>query len=159
MAYKCIKCGHIFEAGEQATWKEDYGEEWSGCPLCLGEYEETSRCYCCGSDQFEDELYWGLCLDCIRGGVDYNTFLDYLEANDLLADFMFWYYQSEKPEMVSDQFKTVLRELYLRARADDFLHDKREFLDKCVDYVLNANGDIGKADFAEWLTNHRKGVK
>lgn len=158
MAYKCIKCGHIFEAGEQFEWTEDYGEKWSGCPVCHGEYEETRQCECCGSEQFEDDLFWGLCLDCIRDGVNYEMFLSYLEDRDLLADFMFTAYESEKPENISDKLKAVLRELFLRSRADDLLCDKREFLDKCIDYVFNANGDIGKADFAEWLTN-RKEVK
>lgn len=158
MAYKCIKCGHIFEAGEQAEWTEDYGEKWSGCPVCHGEYEETQRCEFCWSEHLDDELFGGLCISCIRDAIDYNVFLSYLEENDLLADFMFWQYESEKPQTISDKFKAVLQELYFRNRADDFLRDKREFLDKCIDYVFNANGDIGKADFAEWLIN-RKEVK
>ena len=73
MAYKCLTCGHIFEEGEQAIWKESRGEYWgtpcseemSGCPLCKGDYEETVQCAVCGSEHLEDELFGGVCSDCI----------------------------------------------------------------------------------------------
>jgi hypothetical protein len=50
MIYKCVDCGHIFEEGEQAVWYEDRGEFWgvpcsermTGCPICNGDYEETT---------------------------------------------------------------------------------------------------------------------
>lgn len=71
--YKCLFCGHIFEEGEQAYWKEDRGEycgtscseEMSGCPLCHGDYEETVSCEICGSEHLEDELNGGVCDECI----------------------------------------------------------------------------------------------
>ena len=73
MAYKCLDCGHIFEEGEQARWSEDRGEFWgapcseemSGCPLCHGDYEKTFRCAVCGSEHLEDELFGGVCNECI----------------------------------------------------------------------------------------------
>lgn len=73
MSYKCCECGHIFEEGEQANWLESRGEFWgepcsvemSGCPLCHGEYEETTRCKICGAEHLEDELNGGVCDDCI----------------------------------------------------------------------------------------------
>ena len=71
MAYKCLDCGHIFEDGEQATWREYMGEchgspayeEFSGCPICNGEYEETKQCKICGGEFLEDELNGGLVCD------------------------------------------------------------------------------------------------
>lgn len=73
MAYKCLECGNIFEEGEQAHWSESRGEYWgtpcseemSGCPLCKGDYEETTPCKICGSEHLEDELYGGVCNECI----------------------------------------------------------------------------------------------
>lgn len=73
MAYKCLSCGHIFEEGEQACWRESRGEYWgspcyetiSGCPICRGEYEETVQCAVCGSEHLEDELNGGVCDECI----------------------------------------------------------------------------------------------
>ncbi len=74
MAYKCLDCGHIFENGEQKTIREDRGEFWgmncavqeSVCPLCNGEYEETSRCKICHSEHLDEELSGGVCEDCIN---------------------------------------------------------------------------------------------
>ena len=73
MAYKCLKCGHIFEEGEQAVWKESRGEFWgmpchevmSGCPICRSEYGKTNRCSICQSEQLEEDLHGGVCDDCI----------------------------------------------------------------------------------------------
>ena len=74
MAFKCLSCGHIFEDGEQARWKEHrpYGmgtasEEFSGCPICKGEYEETKQCKICGGEFLEEELNGGcVCDECIE---------------------------------------------------------------------------------------------
>ena len=71
MALKCTECGHIFEEGEQAQWTEmhgfDYGggEEFSGCPRCHGEYEETTPCAVCGLERTDEELFGGVCEKCI----------------------------------------------------------------------------------------------
>ena len=74
MAFKCLDCGHIFEEGEQAVWEEHhpYGmgyaaEEFSGCPICNGEYEETKQCKICGGEFLEDELNGGcVCDECVE---------------------------------------------------------------------------------------------
>ena len=75
MAYRCLECGHIFEEGEQATWREYMGEchgspayeEFSGCPICKGSYEETKQCKICGGEFLEDELNGGcVCDECIE---------------------------------------------------------------------------------------------
>lgn len=69
--YKCYGCGHIFEEGEQATWKERHGLEWgyeieTGCPLCNENYGEAVSCSKCGGAYLPDELVEGLCEECIE---------------------------------------------------------------------------------------------
>ena len=74
MAYRCLDCGHIFEEGEQAVWREHhpYGmgyatENFSGCPICKGDFEETKQCTICGGEFLEDELNGGcVCDECIE---------------------------------------------------------------------------------------------
>ena len=81
MAYRCLECGHIFDEGEETTWNEHhpYGmgyaaEEFSGCPICKGDFEETKQCKICGGEFLEDELNGGdVCDDCIE---EYSNYFD-----------------------------------------------------------------------------------
>ena len=71
MSYKCLDCGNLFEEGEQQLWADKHGldtppyEQMSGCPLCGGDYEETTPCKICGFEQFDDDLNGGVCDECI----------------------------------------------------------------------------------------------
>lgn len=73
--YKCLECGHIFEEGEQARWNDPRGEyagvpcseTMYGCPLCKGNYKKTVSCEICESAHLENELYGGVCIECIDG--------------------------------------------------------------------------------------------
>jgi reverse gyrase len=72
MAFKCCECGHIFEEGEQSVWKERHGfayggyETFDGCPRCKGDYEETVKCKVCGGEHLDEELFGGVCEECIN---------------------------------------------------------------------------------------------
>lgn len=56
--FRCLDCGHVFEAGEESRWVERHGfhsgpyEKWSGCPLCRGAYEEVD--ILAGDEETED---------------------------------------------------------------------------------------------------------
>lgn len=56
MMYKCEECKNLFEEGEEKLYKEDYGEEYKGCPICGGAFEEAKPCKLCGgySEKFDD---------------------------------------------------------------------------------------------------------
>ena len=68
MMFKCEDCGHLFEKGEESRWQESHGldappyEEWTGCPICKGAYEEIKPCKICGS--YEHETGEDFCNDC-----------------------------------------------------------------------------------------------
>lgn len=62
--YKCEKCGHLFEEGEQKKRYEDNGEEWQCYPLCGGDFEEAETCEICGA--VAEELHGGVCVECIK---------------------------------------------------------------------------------------------
>lgn len=69
--YKCVDCGIVFENPE--SWLEDRGEFWGvscservyGCPKCRGDYEEAEKCGICEELFFLDELYGGVCKECL----------------------------------------------------------------------------------------------
>ena len=71
--FKCLECGHVFSEYDLNTWEESRGEHFgipcyekmSGCPICEGDYEETVQCAVCGSEHLEDELFGGVCSECI----------------------------------------------------------------------------------------------
>lgn len=93
--YKCLECGHIFDAGEESIYYEKHGldtppyEKFSACPVCGGDFEETYRCKKCLGEYIEEELWDGYCGECLRDAMDYNTLLAYLKKWDELADFVF----------------------------------------------------------------------
>lgn len=59
--FRCKRCGHLFEDGEQAVWVESHGESFDGCPLCNGDYEEVQPCEICGA--YSENEY---CPDCVK---------------------------------------------------------------------------------------------
>ena len=101
--YICRDCGHIFEEGEQAIWEEDRGEWWGqrawekmcGCPKCCGDYEEAKECEICHSAHLEEDLFGGICEECIdKNRKNFKTCLNIamvennkcnVEINELLA--------------------------------------------------------------------------
>lgn len=73
MTYKCLDCGHIFEDGEEGSffengefWGAPYSQRKSCCPLCKGNYEETTPCVICGSEHLDNELAGGVCDECLE---------------------------------------------------------------------------------------------
>lgn len=138
MAYKCLECGNIFEEGEQAHWSESRGEYWgtpcseymSGCPLCNGEYEETTPCEICGSEHLEEELNGGVCDECIeRYQHDIDMCLkigsndtDKVELNCFLASM----FNKEKiEEILFREFKEAQK--YMKIDCKKFIEQDRSW--------------------------------
>lgn len=152
MSYKCKECGHIFEAGEQKAWQEKVGEygsqpclvENSGCPICLGEYRETTRCKICNSEHLAEDLIEGVCNNCIESYSDdidvcykiSNREKSSIEINMFLAEM---FDEETIEEILLDHLKEM--HLYIethKAKLKKFVNDDKEwFVEKLQEVLKN----------------------
>ena len=165
MMYRCYECGNLFEEGEQAVWYENYGEchgvtsmeQFRGCPICHGDYEEVNQCKKCGSWHTDDELYDGWCEKCLRESINYDTFFEYCEANkdgNYLDTFVMCYLLNcdEVPKYPSYEFHQLMIETYKRCVATaKLLGEKFGFLANCIQFVMDDDGYSGRENYADWL--------
>ena len=150
MSYKCLECGNIFDEGEQASWLESRGECWGresyetndGCPLCHGDYEETVPCEICGSEHLEDELFGGVCQECIDQyktdlqmcyNIGKNDTLE-VELNIFLAEL---FTKSEIEEVLMDAL--VKSHKIAKVDTDDFVDKYKEWFGECLSEEVNKN--------------------
>ena len=168
MMYRCENCGNLFEEGEQAVWEERHGfdtppyEQWSGCPLCRGDYEEVHQCKECCDWHTEDELYNGWCEKCLRETINYDTFFEYCEANkderyldifvmgELLGGM-------DCPDNVTVAFHDLMIRTY-KEHVEEIKREKMilgkthlEIVDACIKFVMDDDGSIGRENYADWL--------
>ena len=176
MMYRCESCGHLFEEGEQAVWEERHGldtppyEQWSGCPLCRGGYEEVHQCKECGDWHTDDELYSGWCEKCLRETINYDTFFEYCEANKdeqyldifVMAELLGG---MDCPKNVSYEFHELMIDYYKRRVSLDKDVESicggkssLNFLDACIRFIMDDDSYIGRCNYADWL-NSKKEVK
>ena len=165
--YKCSNCGEIFE--DPKSIKEDWGETFCVCPYCNGDYEEVHQCQKCDEWHTEDELYSGWCEKCLRETINYDTFVEYCEANrderyldifvlsELLGGM-------DCPDNVSYEFHELMVDTY-KERVEQIKRDKAmfgktygEIIDACIRFIMDDDGSIGRENYAEWL-NSKKEVK
>ena len=151
MAYKCNNCGHIFEKGEAATWTEAHGftdgfcETFYGCPMCRGDYEETAPCKNCEREKTEDELYNGLCKECLEKRLTKETAIKYLVESGIVVDFAFTVlFGIEVPQSTSKALLDFILP-FVECHANE---------DNLSAYIFD--DEAGIEDFAEWLSmaNH-----
>ena len=176
MMYKCCECGHLFEEGEQAVTYETHGfyqppyEEIHSCPVCGGDFEEVHQCKECGEWHTEDELYDGWCEKCLRETINYDTFFEYCEANKdehyldmfVLSEFLGG---MDLPKDITTEFHCLMVEYYKKevssARFASSIVNRKssfEFIDRCIRFIMDDDGSIGREDYADWL-NSKKEVK
>ena len=168
MMYRCENCGNLFEEGEQAVWEEPHGldsppyENWSGCPVCKGDYEEVHQCKKCGEWKYDDELYNGWCEKCLRDTINYDTFFEYCEANkdeQYLDIFVMAYLLGDMscPRNVSKEFHRLMIDTYKRMVAEEKLFGKADdILIACIRFIMDDDGYSGIENYADWL-NKRGG--
>ena len=178
MMYRCENCGHLFEEGEQAVWYENQGEchgvtameRFSGCPLCHDDYNEVYQCNECGDWHYADELYSCWCEKCLRETINYDTFFEYCEANRD-EQYLDIFVMSELlggmdcPKHSTVEFHSLMVERYkqevkLDRDTESVLGRKTSlnFLDACIRFIMDDDGEIGRENYADWL-NSKKEVK
>ena len=154
--YKCLECGHIFDEGEEKNWMEAYGEYMTGCPMCMCAYDDAYMCIQCGSYHLSDELYSGLCLDCITEQATPHNLADWAETDPMLNDEFYSYYYDSLIIDPGQQLRQLLRGGLLQRASIEKLSGLTETHDKCKGFVLNSEENT--TDFAKWLTA-KKGKK
>lgn len=147
--YKCLECGHIFEDGEELRWVEPHGEYMTGCPICKCAYDDAYQCDQCGSFHLSDELYHGLCLDCLKALATPHNIVDWCETDKLLAEQFYGFFYSSLIADSSEQLRQLLRGGLLQRHSIDKLQHRRETADKCFEFINSS--EENRYDFAEWI--------
>ena len=165
--FKCFECGHLFELGEEKCYTEMHGESYLACPICGGSYEETMTCNYCGGHYHENELYNGLCAECVAKEMTADNMKQYLADSSLEEDFYIEeIYKSSfvyvSPELLDlarcafnkAVFNSVLNEVDRRGE----LPNKYEspHISKMREFILADR--FGIYDFSYWV-NKKEGKK
>ena len=159
--YKCSNCGEIFE--EPNSIKEDWGETFSVCPYCNGDYDEAKQCDHCDEWHTEDELYSGWCEKCLRETINYDTFFEYCEANKD-EQYLDIFVMSELlggmdcPKHSSFEFHSLMVQVYkgqVKSVTDwEKMMGRKsvdDFLSACIRFIMDDDGSIGRENYADWL--------
>ena len=173
---KCTDCGYVFDYEDRTVVKESHGfndgfyETFSCCPNCGGDFEDAADCCECGETFTENELYSGWCEKCLRETINYDTFFEYCEANKD-EQYLDIFVMSELlggmdcPKHSTVEFHSLMVDYYKTAVAVDretesIIGEKTSFnfLDRCIRFVMDDDGSIGRENYADWL-NSKKEVK
>ena len=173
---KCTSCNYVFDHEDRTVVKESHGfndglyETFSCCPNCGGDFEDAVDCCECGETFTENELYDGWCEKCLRDTINYDTFFEYCEANKdenyldifVMCDLLNC---DENPKHPSFEFHQLMIKCYKESAEAVTSWEKMEgrphpdaFLDKCIRFIMDDDGSIGRENYADWL-NSKKEVK
>lgn len=159
---KCFECGHIFEHGKEKRYTEPHGEEYLACPICGGAYEETVTCSMCGGNFHENELFHGLCAECIGEYMTPERMKEYLQHSKLEEDFYigemyessFTYVSPELLELAKCAFnKNVFNSVLIEVEQRRELPKKYEshYYSRMRDFIFGGQYEIFSV--AEWIND------
>lgn len=153
--FKCFECGHLFERGEEKRYTEMHGESYLACPICGGAYEETNQCSCCGGHFFEDELYNGMCEECIGENMTLENMVKYLDDSSLEEDFYLEEFYHSSIHFASDELIDLARNGFMQKVAIEKLNHygdgpfESEHVSMMRKFIVDDH--FGLYDYAEWL--------
>lgn len=161
--YICLDCGYVFDDGEERVWREKHGletppyEEFRGCPVCGGAYEETTqRCKDCDEFVLSENLYEGRCEKCLAETIGYINAYDFLCETGYMPQFIFEkFYKSSTPEKISVELMAAIQERFMRQKTDDQIKRKQDFLDLAREFILEDDVD-GKEVYSAWLNRKER---
>lgn len=155
--YKCLECDHLFEDGEEYRWMEPGGERFAGCPICFCAYGEAYQCDRCGSYHLPDELYEGLCLDCLKRLANSRNVAEWCETDVLLAEQFYGFYYGSLIADSSPALRQLLRGGLLQRGGIDMLNNTHETADRCFEFISSSEENI--TEFAAWITKQKGKTK
>lgn len=165
--FKCFECGHIFESGEELRIVEPYGEEYLACPICGGAYEEAIECNNCENCFHENDLYNGLCAECVAKCMTADNMKQYLSDSSLEEDFYIEEYFKSSFTYVSPELLDIARCAFNKATFNSVLDEvqqrgelphKYESPQTVMMREFILADHYGMYDFAEWI-NKKEGKK
>lgn len=155
--FKCLDCR--FEFNEPTIITETHGlnsppyEEHSVCPNCGGDFTDLIECDLCGRGfTTEDEVFDGICADCIKK--EYSTALGmkYLAETDIEALFYIDNYFNSNILRASAELLGLCRDAYMNDLNYKGLNESASR--KLKGFVYEEF-----ADYAEWYVAQRKAKK
>lgn len=163
--YKCFECGHLFENGEEVHITEEHGEKHTACPVCGGGYEETMQCPNCGAHHFDDDVYFGFCIDCLGAEATYDNMRAFLRDYGFEADFYIceFYHSEVNTDYVSAELLDLARCGFHKAVFADILRNvhtegyESPLVTQMRKYLFSL--DDGVYAFAEWLMKKKEDKK
>ena len=171
---KCTSCNYVFDYEDRTVVKESHGfddgfyEAFSCCPNCGGDFEDAADCCECGETFTENELYSGWCEKCLRETINYDAFFEYCEANKdenyldifVMCDLLNC---DENPKHPSFEFHQLMIKCYKESAEAVTSWEKMEgrphpdaFLDKCIRFIMDDDGSIGRENYADWLNKREE---
>lgn len=152
--FKCLDCRYEFD--EPAVVTETHGldsppyEERSVCPNCGGNFTDLIECDVCGRGfTTEDEMFDGICADCIKKKYSTALGLKYLADTNIEELFYIDSYFNSSVEKASAELLGLCRDAYNNDLNYRGLNESAS--KKLKDFVFD---DF--ASYAEWCVAVRK---
>lgn len=141
------------------TYKCDSCNLWSWCE----DRKDISECKLCGDTFLEEELFEGICKDCLAEYVDPQTVKEYVEDRNAWESLFEEYFSEPDDrcqiERVSKTLKDRLMTQIRREYGADLLLEKygSSFHSKAKLVAWVGEDEVAWGDFAAWLVE-KKGV-